>query len=130
MELTGSETAVVLVDFQNDFCKVSGTVPELAGDSTRANTKRIDMLLGFPVGVLYELVAGVLDKVDILGNLSGPLDDLRQRGVRVFHCPMDSIYDFKALGAAPTVSNTNEQHKLHTYTFSARTHMTASRTPH
>ena len=60
-----SETAILLIDIQNDFCKKSG--------------------------VLYDFAKEVLEQIDMLGNLTEVLDELRGKGVTVIHCPLDSF---------------------------------------
>lgn len=63
--MNAKETAIVFIEFQNDFCK--------------------------PQGVLHVQVKDEMQRLDTIANARKLLDAAREKGVKVIHCPF--VYD-------------------------------------
>ncbi len=75
MNLDPSTTAVVLIEYQNDFTS--------------------------PGGVLHQVVQPVMDKTDMLANTKRVVDAARKAGVPVMHAPITFAKGYGELSAHP-----------------------------
>jgi nicotinamidase-related amidase len=78
MAINPATTAVVLIEYQNDFTSEGG--------------------------VLHGAVEAVMDKIDMLANTKRVVDAARAAGVTVMHAPITFAKGYGELSAIPTGS--------------------------
>ena len=72
---TSTNTAVVFIEFQNEFCSSGGK--------------------------LNEAVQPCIDAKDTLGNAARLLEACRSKGIKVIHCPITFSDDYRELSPTP-----------------------------
>eukprot|EP00882_Tetradesmus_deserticola_P008437 GHRQ01008896.1.p1 GENE.GHRQ01008896.1~~GHRQ01008896.1.p1 ORF type:complete len:202 (+),score=57.21 GHRQ01008896.1:1252-1857(+) len=75
MALDPKKTALVLIEFQNDFTTHGG--------------------------ILHDAVKGVMESTNMLANAKATMDAAREKGVLICHCPITFSDDYRELAQEP-----------------------------